>query len=137
MNITKNLVFDNNICGCLFATSQTKQACAAARPRPAAAPLRSDLREPVARPGGARAARSAQADLSENVYERVLLQIYKNDTFLWQQGINRRSELNDCLAYSMRFACHKYIRRCEVGDKNTVLHKAKSFVSCAVGRIDS
>ena len=23
----------------------------------------------------------------------------------------------------------------EVGDKNTVLHKAKSFVSCAVGRI--
>lgn len=24
----------------------------------------------------------------------------------------------------------------EVGDKNTVLHKAKSFVSCAVGRID-
>jgi len=26
VNITKNLVFDNNICGCLFATSQTKQA---------------------------------------------------------------------------------------------------------------
>ena len=25
----------------------------------------------------------------------------------------------------------------ELGDKNTVLHKAKSFVSCAVGRIDS
>ena len=25
----------------------------------------------------------------------------------------------------------------EVGNKNTVLHKAKSFVSCAVGRIDS
>ncbi|PQJ77621.1 hypothetical protein BTO16_14510 [Polaribacter glomeratus] len=25
----------------------------------------------------------------------------------------------------------------EVGDKNTVLHKAKSFVSCAVGRIES
>jgi copper chaperone len=25
----------------------------------------------------------------------------------------------------------------EVGDKNTVLHKAKSFVSCAVGRLDS
>ena len=25
----------------------------------------------------------------------------------------------------------------EVGDKNTVLHKAKSFVSCAVARIDS
>lgn len=25
----------------------------------------------------------------------------------------------------------------EIGDKNTVLHKAKSFVSCAVGRIDS
>lgn len=25
----------------------------------------------------------------------------------------------------------------EVGDKNTVLHKAKSFVSCAVGRIDN
>lgn len=25
----------------------------------------------------------------------------------------------------------------EVGDKNTVLHKAKSFVSCAVGKIDS
>lgn len=25
----------------------------------------------------------------------------------------------------------------EVGDRNTVLHKAKSFVSCAVGRIDS
>ncbi|MEO9571126.1 MAG: heavy-metal-associated domain-containing protein [Polaribacter sp.] len=25
----------------------------------------------------------------------------------------------------------------EVGDKNTVIHKAKSFVSCAVGRIDS
>ena len=24
----------------------------------------------------------------------------------------------------------------EVGDKNTVLHKAKSFLSCAVGRID-
>lgn len=24
-----------------------------------------------------------------------------------------------------------------VGDKNTVIHKAKSFVSCAVGRIDS
>ena len=24
----------------------------------------------------------------------------------------------------------------EVGDKNTVLHKAKSFVSCAVGRIE-
>jgi hypothetical protein len=70
VNITKNLVFDNNICGCLFATSQTKQACAAARPRPAAAPLRSDLREPVARPGGARSARSAQANLSENVYER-------------------------------------------------------------------
>ena len=25
----------------------------------------------------------------------------------------------------------------EVGDKNTVLHKAKSFVSCAVGRISN
>jgi copper chaperone len=25
----------------------------------------------------------------------------------------------------------------EVGDKNTVVHKAKSFVSCAVGRMDS
>jgi copper chaperone len=25
----------------------------------------------------------------------------------------------------------------EVCDKNTVLHKAKSFVSCAVGRLDS
>lgn len=25
----------------------------------------------------------------------------------------------------------------EVGDKNTIVHKAKSFVSCAVGRIDS
>lgn len=25
----------------------------------------------------------------------------------------------------------------EMGDKNTVLHKAKSFVSCAIGRIDS
>ena len=25
----------------------------------------------------------------------------------------------------------------EVGDKNTVLHKAKSFVSCAVGRTDA
>ena len=25
----------------------------------------------------------------------------------------------------------------EVGNKNTVLHKAKSFVSCAVGRIDT
>ena len=25
----------------------------------------------------------------------------------------------------------------EVGDKNSVLHKAKSFVSCAVGRIES
>jgi copper chaperone len=25
----------------------------------------------------------------------------------------------------------------EVGDKNTVLHKAKSFVSCAVGRLDA
>ena len=25
----------------------------------------------------------------------------------------------------------------EAGDKNTVLHKAKSFVSCAVGRIES
>ena len=25
----------------------------------------------------------------------------------------------------------------EVGDKNTVLHKAKSFVSCAVGKMDS
>ena len=25
----------------------------------------------------------------------------------------------------------------DVGDRNTVLHKAKSFVSCAVGRIDS
>lgn len=25
----------------------------------------------------------------------------------------------------------------EVGDKNTVLHKAKSFVSCAVGRVSS
>lgn len=24
----------------------------------------------------------------------------------------------------------------EVGDKNTVMHKAKSFVSCAVGRIN-
>ncbi|MDO6742985.1 heavy-metal-associated domain-containing protein [Tenacibaculum soleae] len=24
----------------------------------------------------------------------------------------------------------------EVGDKNTVLHKAKSFVSCAVGRVN-
>ncbi|WP_439132727.1 heavy-metal-associated domain-containing protein [Polaribacter sp.] len=25
----------------------------------------------------------------------------------------------------------------EVGDKNTVVHKAKSFVSCAVGRLDA
>lgn len=25
----------------------------------------------------------------------------------------------------------------ETGDKNTILHKAKSFVSCAVGRIES
>lgn len=25
----------------------------------------------------------------------------------------------------------------EAGDKNTLVHKAKSFVSCAVGRIDS
>ncbi len=25
----------------------------------------------------------------------------------------------------------------EIGDKNTVLHKAKSFVSCAVGKIDN
>ena len=25
----------------------------------------------------------------------------------------------------------------EVGDKNTLVHKAKSFVSCAVGRIDA
>ena len=25
----------------------------------------------------------------------------------------------------------------EVGDKNTVLHKAKSFVSCATGKINS
>lgn len=25
----------------------------------------------------------------------------------------------------------------EIGDKNTMVHKAKSFVSCAVGRIDS
>lgn len=25
----------------------------------------------------------------------------------------------------------------ETGDKNTIVHKAKSFVSCAVGRIDS
>lgn len=25
----------------------------------------------------------------------------------------------------------------EVGDKNTVLHKAKSYVSCAVGRVNS
>jgi copper chaperone len=25
----------------------------------------------------------------------------------------------------------------EVGDKNTILRKAKSFVSCAVGRMDS
>lgn len=25
----------------------------------------------------------------------------------------------------------------EVGEKNTIVHKAKSFVSCAVGRIDS
>ena len=25
----------------------------------------------------------------------------------------------------------------EVGDKNSILHKAKSFVSCAVGRMDS
>lgn len=25
----------------------------------------------------------------------------------------------------------------EVGDRNTVLHKAKSFVSCAVGRLDA
>ncbi len=25
----------------------------------------------------------------------------------------------------------------EVGDKNTVMHKAKSFVSCAVGRMES
>lgn len=25
----------------------------------------------------------------------------------------------------------------EVGDKNSVLHKAKSFVSCALGKIDS
>ncbi len=25
----------------------------------------------------------------------------------------------------------------EVGDKNTLVHKAKSFVSCAVGRIES
>ncbi|MEE9406651.1 MAG: heavy-metal-associated domain-containing protein [Polaribacter sp.] len=25
----------------------------------------------------------------------------------------------------------------EVGDKNTIVHKAKSFVSCAVGRIES
>lgn len=25
----------------------------------------------------------------------------------------------------------------EVGDKNTIIHKAKSFVSCAVGKMDS
>lgn len=25
----------------------------------------------------------------------------------------------------------------EVGDKNTIAHKAKSYVSCAVGRLDS
>lgn len=25
----------------------------------------------------------------------------------------------------------------EVGDKNTTLHKAKSFVSCAIGKMDS
>ena len=25
----------------------------------------------------------------------------------------------------------------EIGDKNTVLHKAKSFISCAVGKIDN
>ncbi|MDG1397232.1 MAG: heavy-metal-associated domain-containing protein [Polaribacter sp.] len=25
----------------------------------------------------------------------------------------------------------------EVGDKNTMIHKAKSFLSCAVGRLDS
>jgi copper chaperone CopZ len=25
----------------------------------------------------------------------------------------------------------------KVGDKNTIVHKAKSFVSCAVGRIDA
>lgn len=25
----------------------------------------------------------------------------------------------------------------EVGDKNTIAHKAKSFVSCAVGRVNS
>jgi copper chaperone len=25
----------------------------------------------------------------------------------------------------------------EIGDKNTVLHKAKSFVSCAVGKIEN
>ncbi len=25
----------------------------------------------------------------------------------------------------------------ETGDKNTIVHKAKSFVSCAVGRMDS
>ena len=25
----------------------------------------------------------------------------------------------------------------EVGDKNTIVHKAKSFVSCAVGKVDS
>jgi copper chaperone len=25
----------------------------------------------------------------------------------------------------------------ETGDKNTVIHKAKSFVSCAVGRLDT
>ena len=25
----------------------------------------------------------------------------------------------------------------ESGDKNTIVHKAKSFVSCAVGRLDS
>ena len=25
----------------------------------------------------------------------------------------------------------------EVGDKNTIVHKAKSIVSCAIGRIDS
>lgn len=25
----------------------------------------------------------------------------------------------------------------EVGDKNSVLHKAKSFVSCAVGKLDA
>ncbi len=44
------------------------------------------------------------------------------------------SEKEDVLAVKEKLSKLGYP---PVGDKNTVLHKAKSFVSCAVGRMDS